>query len=245
MRSLALRGGPAPTVIRGNHNGRGGIPGLMVPTLVSEAGAADRMIAATKALRGRRTLLAGLSGIDGSGKGYLASRLAHRLQSSGLRLALLNVDGWLNLPARRFSKTDPGGHFYRHGLRLEEMFARLVLPLRDRGEVDLVADFAEETATGYRPEHYSLRDIDVVLVEGIFLFKRGTRPHFDVAMWVDCTFETAQERAIARAQEGLPPEQTIQAYRTIYFPAQRLHAALDAPRDGADYIIPNDPRLVA
>ena len=188
-------------------------------------------------------LLVGISGIDGSGKGYLAGRLHARLTQAGLRVAPLNVDGWLNLPGVRFSRTRPGEHFYHHALRLEQMFARLVLPLRRRRSIDIVAPHAEETATAYRDRRYAFHDVDVVLVEGIFLYKREYRPHFDMAVWIDCTFETALERALLRAQEGLPPEETRQAYHAIYFPAQRLHLERDDPRNGADAVLLNDPRL--
>jgi uridine kinase len=99
------------------------------------------------------------------------------------------------------------------------------------------------TASSYRPHVYDFHDADVVLLEGIFIYKRAYRPHFDLACWIDCTFETALERALRRAQEGLPPGETIEAYRTIYFPAQRLHEKRDRPREGADEIIVNDPRL--
>lgn len=189
-----------------------------------------------------RALLVGLSGIDGSGKGFVAGQLGERLDRLGLRVALLNVDGWLNLPTVRFSRIDPGGHFYRHGLRLDEMFDRLVLPLRDRRTHRLEADYAEETASAYRPHLYDFHDVDVVLLEGIFIYKRAYRPHFDLAFWIDCSFETALERALRRAQEGLSQGETVEAYRTIYFPAQRLHQDLDQPRGGADGIIVNDPR---
>ena len=61
--------------------------------------------------------------------------------------------------------------------------------------------------------------------------------------WLDCTFATALERALRRGQEGLPPDETIRAYETIYFPAQRIHFARDEPRAGADLVVPNDHRL--
>jgi uridine kinase len=48
------------------------------------------------------------------------------------------------------------------------------------------------------------------------------------------------ERAIARAQEGLTPDDTIRAYRTIYFPAQEIHFARDNPKPAT---IDNDRRL--
>lgn len=190
-----------------------------------------------------RSLLVGISGIDGSGKGYLTSRMVVELHRQGKDAVGVNVDGWLNLPHHRFNAEKPAEHFYENALRLNEMFSQLILPLKASRAHDLVADFAEETATEYRPHRYIFNDIDIILVEGIYIFKRAYRHHFDLAFWIDCTFETAMERALERGQEGLPEEETIRAYQTIYFPAQRIHFDRDDPRASADFIINNDPRM--
>lgn len=191
-------------------------------------------------LGGRRAALIGLSGIDGSGKGYLAAHLDTHLRAAGLRTALLNVDGWLNLPQVRFAKTEPAHNFYTHALRLEALFTQLIVPLRTARGIDLVADFAEETATAYRPHRYRFAAVDVIVLDGIYLFKRAYRSHFDIAVWIDCSFRTALARAVARGQEGLAPDATVEAYETIYFPAQRIHFERDQPRDAADYVLMND-----
>jgi uridine kinase len=188
-------------------------------------------------------VLVGLSGIDGSGKGHVAGRLAPMLADRGVRVGVIHLDGWLNLPSVRFDPNRPAENFYEHAFRLDELFAQLVAPLRSTRSVRVVMDFAEETATSYRPYTYEFHDLDVVLLEGVFLFKRAYRSRFDLAVWVDCSWETALERAIARSQEGLPPDATVQAYRTIYFPAEEIHLARDDPRRSADIILPNDPHL--
>ena len=170
----------------------------------------------------------------------LAARLAEAVQARGLKVALINVDGWLNLPSVRFGPSDPARHFYEHGVRFDSMFAQLVGPLvRDRS-IEVEADFTEETAGNYRKHHYGFRDIDVVLLEGIFLFKREHRDRLDLAVWIECSFETALQRAVARGQEGLPPTETIHAFQTIYFPAQRLHFQRDDPHGFADLAISNE-----
>ena len=97
------------------------------------------------------------------------------MRAAGLHAVGLGVDGWLHLPDRRFSADDPGGHFYRNGIRFDEMFSRLVLPLRERRSVRLVADYTEETATAYRPYRYEFSDVDVIVLEGVFLLKREFR----------------------------------------------------------------------
>lgn len=187
-----------------------------------------------------RSLLVGVSGIDGCGKGYLTSQLQAHLALHGVIPALLNVDGWLNLPERRFDHNAPATNFYDNAIRLDQFFNQLVLPLRDRRSVHLIADFVEETAANYRQHSYDYDDVSVVLVEGIFLFKPLYRKYFDLAIWIDCSFPTALARAIDRAQEGLSPANTIAAYDTIYFPAQRIHLAQDKPRENADLIFEND-----
>ena len=190
-----------------------------------------------------RSLLVGISGIDGSGKGFVAAQIEARLAQHTVGAARINVDGWLNLPNKRFNTIDSGKHFYENAIRLDEFFAQLVLPLRDHRSLNLVANFAEETARDYRKHTYSFRNVSVILVEGIFLFKREHRKLFDLAIWTDCSFPTALARALKRRQQGLPPAATIRAYETIYFPAQRIHQDRDNPRGSADLILDNDPYM--
>jgi uridine kinase len=190
-----------------------------------------------------RSALIAVSGIDASGKGYVTARLAGSLEAGGVRTAVLGVDGWLNLPSVRFDVARPAETFYERAIRFDQMFESLVLPFRDARSCAVDADFTEETAQAYRPHRYEFGDTDVILLEGIFLLKAAFRSHYDASFWVDCTFETALGRAVRRGQEGLGPDATVRAFRTIYFPAQRLHMAKDAPRAAAGAILSNDPRL--
>jgi uridine kinase len=192
---------------------------------------------ATHATRG---LLVGVSGIDGSGKGYITAQLEAHLAQHGVSSAIINVDGWLNLPHKRFDPRAPAQNFYHHGIRLEELFSKLVVPLRDHRSHHLVYDFAEETAHQYRQQTFDARNVDVVLVEGIFLFKQEYQHVFDLRLWIECSFATALVRAIERNQEGLSPACTVAAYESIYFPAQRIHFKRDNPRAAADLIYDND-----
>ena len=68
-------------------------------------------------------MLAAISGIDGSGKGYVTGRIVDVLQAKGLSAVAINVDGWLNLPEKRFDAANPAEHFYLHAIRFEELFA--------------------------------------------------------------------------------------------------------------------------
>jgi uridine kinase len=242
-----------------------------------------RIIAARLGIPATRALLVGISGIDGSGKGFVSAKLADALRSQPLNVALISADDWLNLPhvslphhvvksgartprtpkalrARCFAPAlgvrrvfaslsdqlstlngnDPAEHFYTYAIRFDEMFERLIIPLRDKRKVDVLADCGDAKANVHRKQRYVFRNVDVVLLEGIFLFKSEHCGYFDLKIWIDCSFRTALKRAIARGQEGLPPAETVKAFGTIYFPAQRIHLARDNPRKATDVIFAND-----
>ena len=194
----------------------------------------------TKQMPAERSLLVGISGIDAGGKGFITAKLAAELQTQGFKVAKINVDGWLNLPDIRFCQNNPADNFYQNGLRLGEMFEKLILPLQKNRSIYLLADFAEETASEFRKHEYFYENIDLILLEGIFLFKKSFIDIFDLKIWIDCSFETALKRAILRSQENLWPEKTIKAYQTIYFPSQQIHFTQDDPQSLADLIYNND-----
>ena len=187
-----------------------------------------------------RAVLVGISGIDGSGKGFVTAKLAEALRAKSLNVALISADDWLNLPKVCLNPENYAEHFYKHAIRFDEMFERLIIPLRDHRAVDVLADCCDSKATSYRKHRYVFRGTDVVLLEGIFLFKRGYRGYFDLKIWIECSFQTALRRAIARGQEGLPPAETQYAFEMICFPAQRIHLERDNPRKAADLIFHND-----
>jgi uridine kinase len=187
-----------------------------------------------------RAVLVGISGIDASGKGFITARLAKQLRATGWSVAAISADDWLNLPDVCISPDDYAEHFYEHAIRFDEMFEQLIVPLvQDRG-ISLKTNCPDAKVTTYREHWYELRNIDIVLLEGIFLFKQAYRHHFDLTVWIDCSFGAALERAIARRQEGLPPEETTKAFETIYFPAQRIHLVRDEPCAFADIVFVNN-----
>jgi uridine kinase len=188
----------------------------------------------------QRALLVGISGIDASGKGFITQKLSERLRKDGRNAAVISADDWLNLPKVCMNSKNYAEHFYEHAIRFDEMFEQLIIPLKRNRHISLTADCADAKATAFRNERYDFRNIDVVLLEGIFLFKPPYRHHFDLSVWIDCSFEAALARAIERGQEGLPPAETRRAFETIYFPAQRVHLARDNPRTFADLVLDNN-----
>src|SRR5436309_8848402 len=149
-----------------------------------------------------QAVLVGISGIDAGGKGFITEKIAKRLQELGWRVATINADDWLNLPEVCLSQHKPAEHFYEHAMRFDEMFDQLIVPLKQNRTVSFVADCAD--AKGNKRKHsYEFRNIDIVLLEGIFLLKRAYWELFDLNAWVECPFDIVLERAIEIGQEGV------------------------------------------
>jgi uridine kinase len=213
------------------------------PRRLSLGEVASRIAWERTAISPDRALVVGISGIDGSGKGFVTTQIADELRKQVPIVTPIGADGWLNLPPVRFNDVNPGLHFYENAFRLDQMFADVISPLRQSRSVKCEVDHVEETAKFFSQRSYKLEAVDVVLVEGIFLYKPQYRDQFDLRVWIDCSFETALDRAVRRSQEGLSAADTIAAYQKIYFPAQRIHLDRDQPIQAADIIINNDDRL--
>ncbi len=201
----------------------------------------NQILEARSSISPERSVLTAITGIDACGKGYFTERLVGALQTKGIRAVAISVDAWLNI--QRFDASNPAEHYYHHAIRFEEMFSQTILPLRDHRSLRIEIDYAEETSTAYQRRVYQFEDVDVIALEGIYLLKRAFHAHYDLSIWIECSFETALERAVTRGQEGLPPTETIRDYRTIYVPAQEIHFQRDNPKGVATLIVNNDARL--
>lgn len=211
------------------------LPGL---GLTAHAHALAARIAALQPARPSWAKLVAISGIDAAGKGTLAAATAAALEARGLRVALIGLDDWHEPAERRFG--DPAGpHFYRHAFDFETVFSQLIEPLRFHRALRHETARPHPHTGAPRRIAYDFADVDVVIVEGVFLLRRDLRARYDLRVWLHCPYETALQRALARNQEGLAASQLVSDYRRIYFPAQELHLAVDRPRDAADVVVDN------
>jgi uridine kinase len=143
--------------------------------MVDVGAVADRILEGRGRVADGESMLVAVSGIDASGKGYLTKLFVEELRGRGVHAVGINVDGWLNLPAKRFDEDHPAEQFYHHAIRFEEMFEKLILPLKRDRSIVLDADLAEETATEYHRHRYEFRDVDAIVLEGAYLLKRAYR----------------------------------------------------------------------
>lgn len=204
---------------------------------------ADSILQKQSELLVDRGFLVAVSGIDGSGKGYITEKLINALNHQNIHAISINLDAWHKLPTERFNPQHAALHFYHHAFNFDDLFQQLILPLKSQRMINLTTVL---TGIAGIPQtyHYQFKNVDVILLEGIFLLKRSLQHFYDFKIWIDCSFETALARAIQRNQEDISPEQIIEDYQKIYFPAQKVHLVIDNPKSITDTIYINDFKFV-
>jgi uridine kinase len=184
-----------------------------------------------------------ISGIDASGKGFVADLLQNELEKQDLKVANINIDPWQNPIVLRLKKENPVENFYREVFRWDDFFTQLITPMKKSGSIYLEAMLIRTDADEYYPHVYNFIDVNILLIEGIFLLKKALLNYYDSKIWIDCSFETGLQRAMARNVENLSKEQLIHDYNTYYYPAQQYHFQQDNPQKSSDIIYCNDELL--
>ena len=182
----------------------------------------------------------GISGIDASGKGHTANLLQGELEQVGFKVANINIDPWQNPIPVRLQEDHPAKNIYKNIFRWDHFFEQLVIPLQKNKRIHLETKGIRTDADVYYPILYDYNDPDILMIEGILLFKREYLSHYDYRIWIDCSFETGLQRALQRNVENLSQERLIYDYEKYYYAAQRLHFDRDNPQQSADLIFCND-----
>ena len=188
----------------------------------------------------QKHFIVAISGIDASGKGYISQKIKQELSDRNKTVFLENLDGWLNLPSIRFNDRNPAEHFYKNAFRWQQLKDNILIPYAQNQNIDCQVLYLEETWQDFEKREVKIKDYEILILEGIFLFNGDLSPLFDLKIWINCSFETALERALNRNQEGLSTLDIIKAYNEIFFPAQKIHFQQDRPQQKADIIFDNN-----
>jgi uridine kinase len=184
-----------------------------------------------------------ISGIDASGKGFVSNLLQSELEAQDLKIANINIDPWQNPISLRLQKENPAENFYKLVFRWDDFFAQLIAPLKKNGSIYFDTMLIRTDADEYYPYTYNFSDVNILLVEGIFLLKKEFLKYYDSKIWIDCSFNTGLQRAILRNSENLSKGKLVHDYDTYYYSAQRYHFQQDNPQNSSDIIYCNDELL--
>lgn len=183
--------------------------------------------------------LIGVSGMETAGKSRLAEDLKGYLADE-FKVTIIHLDDFFYPKAVRYaSANDIDNYLYRSvDFRLFE--ERILKPLKQVRSLCWDACLLE-LATDEYTKHVKLKvDSDeVVIIEGVFLFREPWRHYFQLRIFLKIAAEVAMERGIRRDADR-HGEDVRRRYEMKYLPAQLLHGRLDSPEQHADIVIDNN-----
>jgi uridine kinase len=210
---------------------------------VTQPSVVDEVAGLVLGIERRQPVRVAIDGRSAAGKTTFADALAAALAPSGRQVLRAGIDDFH--PPGHAARSAAGG--YTPQTTYEEAFdyasfRRLLLaPLGPGG--DRHVRLALHDAFHDRP----IKDAAVVaspdaiaVIDGAFLLRPEMRASWDLAIWLDISFETMIERAAARDVAWVGDADLVrQRYRTRWVPTHRLYEATGA-REYAHVVIDNE-----
>ena len=84
-------------------------------------------------------------------------------------------------------------------------------------------------------------DTDILVFEGVFLFRPELDPYWDLKVFVEIDFQTSIHRALERDTDLFDDRKKIlKTYRERYVPGQQIYLESARPETKADIVIDNN-----
>jgi uridine kinase len=188
-------------------------------------------------------LRVGIDGIDAAGKTTLANELAAFLTQSGRTVICASIDGFHNPRQVRYrlGPYSPDG-YYHDSFNYELLREVLLEPLGSAGNRRYRRDaFDFKTDRATQSKELTASDTDILIFEGVFLFRPELVHYWDFKIFVDIDFQTCFDRALKRDIDLLGNRtEILKRYRERYIPGQQIYFASVHPKTKADVVIDNN-----
>ncbi len=185
--------------------------------------------------RERTPFIIGVNGIDCSGKTMFATALENHLKNNGWQTQLIHIDDFHNPKAVRYAGSDEADNYYYRSFDIMQLTERILKPVREQGGINEVLTLLNlETEKYDKVRKYSITPDTIVILEGVFLFRKELIPYIDYKIYLDIPFKESKKRAVSR-----DPAAGLTKYDTKYLPAQQKYIRELSPAFTADINIDN------
>ena len=168
-----------------------------------------------------------ISGIEGSGKRALTEKIAAALRLDGLNVAVIHTNDWEASKDIRFNVMNSPEEYYLNAYRFDEMFEELILPLKLFGSIKTSVNL--DDAESPRKVDYNFEDIDIILIEGVYLLQEAFLDLYDYSCWIKSNFDTALKSLAEQADIEESQEALVNLFELLIKPAGQYHLYADDP----------------
>jgi phosphoglycolate phosphatase-like HAD superfamily hydrolase/uridine kinase len=189
----------------------------------------------TKQKQKSKAFVIGINGIDCSGKTTFAKALEGYLKARGYPIQMIAIDDFHNPKAVRYSGPDQAENYFNKSFNAGLLIEKLLKPIRENDAVSTTLTLLNWETDEYDwIRKYTIKPDTVVILEGVFIFKKEIVPYINYKVYLDITFEQSKRRAIIR-----DPAATLSKYDNKYLPAQARYIRECSPASQADIVIDN------
>jgi phosphoglycolate phosphatase-like HAD superfamily hydrolase/uridine kinase len=182
-----------------------------------------------------KPFIIGINGIDCSGKTAFANGLETFFKNKGLCTQAIYMDDFHNPKEIRYAGNNPAENYFYKSFNTRLLVDKLLKPILENGKVSAKLTLLDvETDKASVKKQYTITPDTVIIVEGVFLFRKELAPYLDYKLYLDISFEESKRRAVAR-----DPAAIIQKYDEKYLPAQQKYIQEYSPASMADMVIDN------
>ena len=187
-----------------------------------------------------RPLIAGINGIDTSGKTIFSKELANYLEKNGFHVQTIHMDDFHNPSEIRYKDSNPILSYIHNAFNLNCIETELLKPAISDGMLEKELTLLElETNEFNIIKKYEISPDTVVLVEGVLLYREPIDKYFDLRIYLDISFDEVLNRASIR--DGyLMGETVVEKYQQKYIPIQKWYIEKYQPMKKSAIIIKND-----
>lgn len=172
-----------------------------------------------------------ISGIEGGGKRELTEKVAEALRIAGISVAIVHTVDWEAAQDVRFNVMNSPQEYYLNAYRLDDMVENLILPLKLFGRVKTSVTL--KNVLNPRTTYYNLEDIDIILIEGVYLLQSAYLDLYDYSIWVKSDFDAAFARLNSQFEVEQSQATLVNLFEGLIKPAAQYHIYTDDPQGNA------------
>ena len=181
-----------------------------------------------------KALVVAISGIEGGGKQALTEKVAAALELEGISVAIVHTDDWEAPKSVRFNVMNSPEEYYLNAYRFDEMVEQLILPLKLFGNIKTSVTLND--VMNPRTVEYDFNNIDIILIEGVYLLQEAYLDLYDYTCWVESDFDAAFKRLAGKRNIEQCQEALVNIFERLIKPAGQYHIYTDNPQGHADSI---------
>lgn len=182
-----------------------------------------------------KAFIIGVNGIDCAGKTTFAKDLETYLKAKWKRTQLIHMDDFQNPKEIRYAGDDQAENYYNKSFNINLLTDKLLKPVKQNGKVTAKLTVHNlETDKFDTVRNYNIKPDTIVILEGVFLFRRELVPFIDFKVYLDIPFEESKRRSILRDSTA-----KVAKYDNKYLPAEKRYIREYNPNINADVTIDN------